>query len=211
MIGKTRPRPRLAFRCPNSTSPHFRYGKKGSTAASASGDGKVGQPVSGRSGRPEGTKARPAVIAGDSISSKWMSRWRNWPRYWGKELELYQRIQPKGSGEYRPGKKSLYRESAPPAPRALRHFKRTYKRALRRQITSQYLQCPTTPLSCRSATIKRLSQSWKTGDPARDAQAVVILHDGYLRERWATSRKRLVRIESFWIDTWLRSRSTTAN
>ena len=52
----------------------------------------------------------------------------------GEELEL-PRIEPKGK-ESVSSKKNRFTGIRPTGPAALRHFKRSYKRALRRQISS---------------------------------------------------------------------------
>jgi uncharacterized sporulation protein YeaH/YhbH (DUF444 family) len=110
------------------------------------------------------------------------------------------RIEPKGK-ERIIAKKDRYTGIRNTGPESLRHFRRTFKQALRRQIAmGQY--DPKNPLIVPVREDKRY-RSWKT-EPLPQSNAVII----YMMDvsgSMGDEQKEIVRIESFWIDTWLRS------
>jgi len=116
----------------------------------------------------------------------------------GEELQL-PRIKPKGS-QHLFEKKDRYSGIRTTGPESLRHFKRTFKKSLRRQIVTGTYD-PKNPII---VPIKedRIYKSWKS-TPAPRANAVVV----YLMDvsgSMGDEQKEVVRITSFWIDTWLR-------
>ena len=86
-------------------------------------------------------------------------------------------------------------------PESLRHFKRTYVEALRRQVSEgSYL--PTSP---RVVPIKddRRYRSWQTvSEPEANA---VIIYMMDVSGSMTDEQKEIVRTEAFWIDAWLKS------
>lgn len=117
----------------------------------------------------------------------------------GEELEL-PRIQPKGNHDIS-SKRYKYTSIALAGPESLKHFKRTYKQALRRQILSGDYD-PEKPLivPCRE---DRRYRMWKE-DPKPESKAVIIwMMD--VSGSMGAEQKEIVRLEAFWIDTWLRS------
>ena len=86
-------------------------------------------------------------------------------------------------------------------PESLRHFRRTFKQALRRQIAMGKYD-PKNPIIVPIRDDKRY-RSWKT-EPLPQSNAVIV----YMMDvsgSMGDEQKEIVRIESFWIDTWLRS------
>lgn len=86
-------------------------------------------------------------------------------------------------------------------PESLRHFKRTYRQALKRQIASGIYN-PDRPVIIPVRDDKRF-RSWRT-DEVHEANAVII----YMMDvsgSMGEEQKEIVRIESFWIDAWLTS------
>jgi uncharacterized sporulation protein YeaH/YhbH (DUF444 family) len=82
----------------------------------------------------------------------------------------------------------------------LRHFKRTYREALRRSISSGVYD-PTNPVVVPQREDKRY-RSWKEStEPVANA---VIIYMMDVSGSMGDEQKEIVRIESFWIDTWLR-------
>jgi uncharacterized sporulation protein YeaH/YhbH (DUF444 family) len=115
-----------------------------------------------------------------------------------EELEL-PRIQPKGTARINT-ERDKYSQISKVGPESLRHFKRTYKEALKRQITA-------------APTIRRTRTSFrstKTNDisPGKQRtagkQCAHHVHDGRFRSM-GDEQKEIVRIESFWIDTWIQT------
>ena len=117
----------------------------------------------------------------------------------GEELEL-PRIEPKGK-ETLETIKEKYTGVRPVGPESLRHFKRTYKQALKRMLATGGYN-PSDPIVLPIREDKRY-RAW-TEIKARHANAVII----YMMDvsgSMGDEQKEIVRIESFWIDTWLRS------
>jgi uncharacterized sporulation protein YeaH/YhbH (DUF444 family) len=86
-------------------------------------------------------------------------------------------------------------------PESLRHFKRTFKQALRRTIASGKYD-PSNPMVIPTRQDKRY-RTWKEIiEPQSNA---VILYMMDVSGSMGDEQKEIVRIESFWIDTWLRS------
>jgi uncharacterized sporulation protein YeaH/YhbH (DUF444 family) len=83
----------------------------------------------------------------------------------------------------------------------LRHFRRTFRQALRRELASGTYN-PSKPLIVPFREDKRY-RSWKT-IPLPESKAVMIFIMD-VSGSMGDEQKEIVRIESFWIDTWLRS------
>ena len=86
-------------------------------------------------------------------------------------------------------------------PESLRHFKRTYKRALRRQIASREYN-PRIPLVIPIREDK-LYRSWRPVERPEANAVIVYMMD--VSGSMTDEQKEIVRIAAFWIDTWLRS------
>jgi uncharacterized sporulation protein YeaH/YhbH (DUF444 family) len=117
----------------------------------------------------------------------------------GEELEL-PRIQPRG-------KKNIIQEEdryigiSRVGPDSLRHFKRTYKQALKRQIMCGSYS-PERPVIVPIRDDMRFRARKKVLGPTANAVIIYMMDvSGSMEEE----QKEIVRIESFWIDTWLRS------
>jgi uncharacterized sporulation protein YeaH/YhbH (DUF444 family) len=116
----------------------------------------------------------------------------------GEELSL-PRIQPKGRDRI-VTTRIKYTGISPSGPESLRHFKRTYKQALKRQIASGTYSWKR-PVIVPYREDRRY-RTWKQV-PLPETNAVVI----YMMDvsgSMGDEQKEIVRIESFWIDTWLR-------
>ena len=117
----------------------------------------------------------------------------------GEELEL-PRIEPRG-------KKNIIQEEDRyvginrVGPESLRHFKRTYKQALKRQIASGTYS-PERPVIVPIREDFRYRARKKVPGPTANA---VIIYMMDVSGSMEDEQKEIVRIESFWIDTWLRS------
>jgi uncharacterized sporulation protein YeaH/YhbH (DUF444 family) len=117
----------------------------------------------------------------------------------GEELEL-PRIQPKGDASIE-AEKEKYTGISTAGPESLRHFKRTYRQALRRQIMSGSYD-PGSPVIIPVHEDRRYRVWKETRRPERKA---VILYMMDVSGSMGAEQKEIVRIESFWIDTWIRS------
>jgi uncharacterized sporulation protein YeaH/YhbH (DUF444 family) len=85
-------------------------------------------------------------------------------------------------------------------PDALRHFKRTFKNALKRQIASGIYD-PENPLIIPIREDVRFRSFKRVHKPQSNA---VIIYMMDVSGSMGDEQKEIVRIESFWIDTWLR-------
>ena len=117
----------------------------------------------------------------------------------GEELEL-PRILPKGDASIE-AQKEKYTGITTSGPESLRHFKRTYRQALRRQILSGTYNS-SQPLVVPVREDRRY-RVWK--ETRRPERRAVILYMMDVSGSMGAEQKEIVRIESFWIDTWIRS------
>jgi sporulation protein YhbH len=180
---------------PQLDVPHFRYGHNGRGGV-GQGEGEVGQPVArgdqdggtGEAGSDPGAHILEVDVSLEELAA-----------ILGDELEL-PRIQPKGRANI-VQEKTRYNSVRRTGPESLRHFKRTYVQALKRQITEGVYD----RVDPRVVPIKddRRYRSWDT-TPEPETNAVII----YLMDvsgSMTDDQKTIVRTEAFWIDTWLKS------
>ena len=97
--------------------------------------------------------------------------------------------------------KDRYTGIARSGPESLRHFRRTYREALKRQIASD-LYDPERPLIIPIREDRRY-RSWRVSTHPQSSAAIIYMMD--VSGSMGEEQKEIVRIESFWIDTWLRS------
>ncbi len=86
-------------------------------------------------------------------------------------------------------------------PESLRHFRRTYKQALKRSIASKEYD-PKRPRIVPVKDDKRY-RFWKLKEIPQDNAVIIYMMD--VSGSMADEQKEIVRTEAFWIDTWLRS------
>lgn len=181
---------------PSLDVPRFRFGDNGNGGV-GQGDGEEGQPV----GRGQGDGPAGAGEAGSDPGDQHFVEvevsLEELAEMLGEELEL-PRIEPRGDANLTQ-QKAKYNSVRQTGPESLRHNKRTYLKALKRQIsTGDY-----SPSKPRVIPVKGDKQyrSW-TDLPFPQANAAVI----YLMDvsgSMTDEQKEIVRTEAFWIDTWL--------
>lgn len=192
MVGK-KGKDFITIPIPTIDIPHFRYGEK-QQGGVGQGEGDPGDPLSpqegqggGQAGSGEGQHLLEVDVSLEELAD-----------ILGEELAL-PRIQPKGKDRI-VATRLKYTGISPSGPESLRHFKRTYKQALRRQIASgSYNWKRPVIVPVRE---DRRYRTWKQV-PLPETNAVVI----YMMDvsgSMGDEQKEIVRIESFWIDTWLR-------
>lgn len=195
MIGR-KGREYVSIPVPNINLPHFRHGQKGSQGV-GQGEGDVGTPIGqgqgddegvGQAGDQPGGHVREVEVSFDELAEML-----------AQELEL-PRIEPKGQ-DVLSSQKDKYSSIRSTGPESLRHFKRTYRKALRRLIASDEYD-PRDPIIVPTRD-DRLYRSWKT--TSRPQANAVILYVMDVSGSMTDEQKEIVRIEAFWIDTWLRS------
>lgn len=179
---------------PQINLPHFRYSSKNSGGV-GQGDGEVGTPI-GRGDDEDGT-GQAGEGPGDHLLEVDVSL-EELAQMLGEELELPS-IEAKGKKNI-VSDKDRYTGISRSGPESLRHFKRTYKEALRRHIISHTYD-PDNPIIIPFREDRRY-RTWKT-QQFPEANAVII----YMMDvsgSMGEEQKEIVRIESFWIDTWLK-------
>jgi uncharacterized sporulation protein YeaH/YhbH (DUF444 family) len=171
--------------------PHFRYGDNNDSGVGR-GDAKAGDAVSsdeggGPGGEQEGHHILEVEVSLDELAE-----------ILGEELKL-PRIQPRGKHRLT-AERDRYSGVRQSGPESLRHFKRTFRRALRRQIMCG-LYDPDAPRIIFERRDK-VYRSWRTIlHPQSNA---VILYMMDVSGSMGDEQKELVRLEAFWIDAWLR-------
>ena len=120
-------------------------------------------------------------------------------RILGEELEL-PRIQPRGKREIH-AFKERYTSIRRSGPESLRHFKRSYLQGLKRQIATG-LYDPSRPIVYPEREDRRYRSQRITEEPESNA---VIIYMMDVSGSMGHEQKEIVRIETFWLDTWLRS------
>lgn len=194
MIGK-KGNDYVSIPIPSINLPQFRYGKKNSGGVGV-GPGQPGQPLT----QPQDGDGEPQ--AGDQPGGHILEvdlTMEELAEILGEELAL-PRIEPRGQKNI-VTEKDKYTSIRSVGPESLRHVKRTYKRALKRQIAAGTYD----PVNPKVIPVREDKQyrSWKE-TPKPDAVACVI----YMMDvsgSMTDEQKEIVRIESFWIDTWLKS------
>ncbi len=179
---------------PQIELPQFRYGSKGSGGV-GQGPGQPGQPMS----QPqEGDGHQAGDSPGGHILEVDLSI-EELADILGDELAL-PRIEPKGQKNI-VTTKDKYSSIRRAGPESLRHFKRTFKRALRRQIASGTYM-PEDPIVIPIREDKQY-RSWKEVPLPQSVAVIVYMMD--VSGSMTDHQKEIVRIEAFWIDTWIRA------
>lgn len=180
---------------PQIDIPNFRYGAE-EQGGVGQGPGEEGTPIGG-DGQP-GSGPGAGEQPGEHILEVDVTL-EELAEILGEELEL-PNIEPKGNESIHT-RKDLFTGIHKAGPESLRHFKRTYKQALRRQISSGiYDEKSPVIIPIRE---DRRYRSWKTVKLPQSNAVVIYMMD--VSGSMGNEQKEIVRIESFWIDTWLRS------
>lgn len=195
MIGR-QGRRLVSIPLPQIDIPRFRYGAKQSGGV-GQGDGDVGDPIA--QGDPQAGQGQAGSDPGEHIVEVDISL-EELAQILGEELQL-PRIEPKGSKKNIVSEKVKYNRIRRVGPDSLRHFKRTYREALRRQISSGTYNFKNPVIVPIHDDIRY--RSWSES-PVPESNAIII----YMMDvsgSMGTEQKQLVRNTAFWIETWLRS------
>jgi len=181
---------------PQVDLPRFKFGQKDNGGV-GQGDGEPGDPLGG-----EGKEGGQGKEAGDSPGEHTLEvelTMDELALILGQELEL-PRIEPKGKKKFESFDRK-YTGIRPVGPNSLRNFKRTFQQALRRQIVSGTYN-PKNPIIVPIKADMRYRSFREEVKPHHNA---VIIYMMDVSGSMGDEQKEIVRIESFWIDTWLRS------
>jgi sporulation protein YhbH len=193
MIGK-KGKDLVSIPLPSIDIPQFRYGQKGSGGA-GQGEGDVGQPLGPpQQGNEGGAGDQPGghILEVDLTMEEMAD-------ILGEELAL-PRIEPRGKKNI-VTTRDKYTGIRQAGPESLRHFKRTFKRALRRQIASGSYD-PEKPMVVPIREDKQY-RSWKEVQKPDSVAVIVYMMD--VSGSMTDEQKEIVRIEAFWIDTWIKA------
>lgn len=181
---------------PSIETPRFRFGSN--QGGVGQGQGKAGDPLEGEGEKGPGGEGE----AGDQEGQKELDvemTLAELASILGEELEL-PRIEPKGKKTIQ-SQVDRYTSVGPVGPDSLRHFKRTYKEALKRQITIGTYD-PDDPLIIPIKADFR----YRTSDAKVEFEnAAVVIYMMDVSGSMGDEQKEIVRTESFWINLWLKA------
>jgi uncharacterized sporulation protein YeaH/YhbH (DUF444 family) len=181
---------------PSIETPRFKFGSK-QQGGMGQGDGKQGDPVEQdgeeeagqkEAGEQEGNKELDVELSLDELA-----------HILGDELEL-PKIEPKG-------KKSLqstterYNSIGQVGPDSLKHFKRSYKEALKRQVATGSYDAENPIIIPVKSDFRYRSAN--TVVEFENSAVVIYMMD--VSGSMGDEQKEIVRTESFWINLWLKS------
>jgi uncharacterized sporulation protein YeaH/YhbH (DUF444 family) len=174
---------------PQIELPRFKYGKNQKDGV-GQGDGDAGQPLDGdgEAGEMSGNHVLEVEVSLEEMA-----------QILGEELEL-PRIKPKGKDRLLTpaGRYTSIRRAG---PESLRHSRRTLREALKRQITIGTYD-PDDPVILPVKEDRRYRARREIQSPETNAVVIYMMD---VSGSMGKEQKEIVRIEAFWIDTWLRS------
>jgi uncharacterized protein len=182
---------------PQIDIPRFKFGdnKGGGTGQ---GQGEKGDPVDGQPGEGEPGEGEAGSDAGQKELEVELSL-DELAQILGEELEL-PNIEPKGKKQIQ-SQVDRYTSIGIIGPDSLRHTKRTYKEALKRQI-SHGTYDPDNPIVIPIRQDFRFRAS-NTHVEYENSAVVIYMMD--VSGSMGDEQKEIVRTESFWINLWLKS------
>ena len=192
MIGK-RDNDFVRIPIPHIDIPRFKYGPK-QQGGVGQGRGHPNDPLDGEQGDGQGAAGNEP---GEHMLEVDVSL-EELAEILGEQLSL-PKIQPKGHKTI-DTLQTRYTGLSPVGPESLRHFKATYKQALKRSIALGYYD-PDNPVIIPIKKDLRYKSFRKIIKPQANA-AVIYMMD--VSGSMGEEQKEIVRLESFWINTWLR-------
>lgn len=189
----------IALPIPQIETPRFRFGDS-SQGGTGQGNGQEGDPVDGQpqdgeeagegkeAGQGEGNKALEVEFSVEELTS-----------ILGEELELPQ-IQPKGKKQIQ-SFVNRYTSIGTTGPDSLRHFKRTYREALKRQVSIGTYN----PNDPTIIPIRRDFRYKSSNAKIEFENSAVVIYMMDVSGSMGNEQKEIVRTESFWINLWLKS------
>ena len=183
----------ISIPLPQVQIPRFVYGSNQGSGV-GQGEGAEGQPVEGQgSGTGQAGEAPGEHVLEVEVTLEELAR------ILGEELEL-PRIEPRGKKQLSADVRR-YKSIRSVGPESLRHFKRTYREALKRQIMSGTYD-PENPRIIPEREDRRY-RSWAVSQQPQSNAVILYMMD--VSGSMGNEQKEIVRITAFWIDTWIRS------
>jgi uncharacterized sporulation protein YeaH/YhbH (DUF444 family) len=177
---------------PQIELPRFRYGSNQGMGV-GQGDGEPGSEVqpgdgSGEAGEQAGDHVLEVEVTLEELA-----------RILGEELEL-PRIEPRGKHAIE-AEAHRYKSIRRVGPESLRHFKRTFRQALKRSLASGSYD-PDDP----RLVFEREDRRYRSWNPVPNPQSnAVVIYMMDVSGSMGAQQKEIVRTTAFWIDTWLKS------
>ncbi len=183
----------ISIPLPQIDLPRFRYGDNGQGGV-GQGDGEPGDPLT--QGEGEDGAGQAGNLPGQHIREVELTL-EELAEILGEELEL-PNIEPRGKKQI-VSEKDRYSGIRRAGPESLRHHKRTFKEALKRQLISGQFNIERPKIIPIRDDYRY--RSWKT--VAKPESNAVILYMMDVSGSMWDEQKEIVRLETFWIDTWL--------
>ncbi len=183
----------ISIPVPTINLPHFEFGKNDQQGV-GTGDGQEGDAIGkegegkGGAGNSEGTHIKEVDLSMAEMAE-----------IMSEELGL-PHIKPKGDKNIK-GDKNVYNSVHKIGPRSLLHFKRTYKEALKRNIAMGSYEKEDPIIIPQQRDFRY--RSFKRKSIENNSAVIIFMMD--VSGSMGDEQKSIVRTESFWIDTWLRS------
>jgi sporulation protein YhbH len=186
---------KVAIPMPQIEIPRFTFGDK-EKGGVGQGEGEPGDPLgqgeaeggAGEAGNQPGEHALEVEFTIEELA-----------HILGEELAL-PKIEPRGAHKLIT-RKERYTGIRQTGPESLRHFKRTFKQALKRQVAMGTYN-PKAPVIIPVREDKRY-RSWKEERLPHSNAVIIYMMD--VSGSMGEEQKEIVRIETYWIDTWLRT------
>jgi sporulation protein YhbH len=189
---------RVSIPVPQIDLPRFTFGSSEGGGV-GQGDGQPGDPIPGQGQEQDGQGQQKAGQDAGEHSLEVDVSLEELAQMLGEELSL-PNIKPKGASEI-VTKSHKYTNIHTEGPQSLRHFKRTFREALKRQIASGVYN----PLNPIIVPIKKDLRYRGWSENPRPQTNAVIVYMMDVSGSMGDEQKEIVRTEAFWIDTWLRS------
>ena len=169
---------------PHLELPHFVHDPGGKGVGQGDGEGEAGE--GNQAGKDPGQHILEAEFSIDELAEMM-----------GEALEL-PRIEPRGHDELA-AERNQYTGISNVGPESLRHFKRSYRQAMRRLISAGAYD-PDHP----NIVLHRADKRYRTWKPKHQPSTnAVIVYMMDVSGSMGSDQKELVRTESFWLDAWI--------
>lgn len=195
MIGK-REEEYVKIPIPQIEIPRFKYGPKESGGV-GQGNGKAGDSADPSQGQPGQGQGQAGKDGGEHSVEVEMTI-EELADLLGEELQL-PRIEPRGKKEIE-SQKLKSKGIAPVGPAGLRHFKRSFKEALKRSISLGEYDAED-PIIVPIKKDFRYRSFKNVSSPQANAVVIYMMD---VSGSMGGEQKEIVRIESFWINAWLK-------
>jgi uncharacterized sporulation protein YeaH/YhbH (DUF444 family) len=182
---------------PSIDIPRFKFGDK-NQGGMGQGEGNEGDPVDGQPGDQPGQGGEVGNQAGNKELEVDLSL-EELASILGEELSL-PHIEPKGKKAIQ-SITNKYTSIGMTGPNSLKHFKRTYKEAMKRQIASGTYDFE----DPRIIPHKRDFRYRASDAKVEFENAAVVIYMMDVSGSMGDEQKEIVRTESFWINLWLKS------